>query len=612
PREDASGTPLKWNWDTPLLLSAHARTRLYVAANRLFRSDDRGDSWRAISGDLTRGIDRDALEVMGRVQDVDAVAKDSSTSFYGNCTALAESPLDENLLWVGTDDGLVHVTEDGGANWTRIDTFPGVPDRTYVSRLTASFHRRDRVYAAFDNHKNGDFTPYLLVSEDRGRTWRSIRADLGPRDIVYAIVEDDEDEDLLFCGTEFGVYASLDRGRRWIELTGNMPTIQVRDLEIQRREDDLIVGTFGRGIYVLDDYSPLRTLSAETCAAPAHLFTPRPAPLYVPGNRLGLNTGLGTQGSLYFAAPNPPFGAIVTYWLAEKPMTRREKREDAQRKAREAGTTIPYPTYEELRAEDEEVAPVVYLTVRDAHGAVVRRVECPRAAGLHRVAWDLRWPKATRTELHPPGEGNPWSPPDAGPLVPPGEYQITLDLLANGETRQLAGPVPCRVVPLGLQSLPAADPAALLAFQNEAVTLRRAVRAAIESADDLETRLAHARLAVREAPRADLALLGRLGDMARAVDEILIALRGDLTLIRRNRPSPPSIASRVEAAASSTMYSTAAPTATAREDLRIAAEAFTAVHARLRALLTEDWPAVEAALEAAGAPTTPGRLPAWR
>src|SRR5690606_2767756 len=206
PREDASGTPLKWNWDTPLLLSAHARTRLYVAANRLFRSDDRGDSWRAISGDLTRGIDRDALEVMGRVQDVDAVAKDSSTSFYGNCTALAESPLDENLLWVGTDDGLVHVTEDGGANWTRIDTFPGVPDRTYVSRLTASFHRRDRVYAAFDNHKNGDFTPYLLVSEDRGRTWRSIRADLGPRDIVYAIVEDDEDEDLLFCGTEFGVY----------------------------------------------------------------------------------------------------------------------------------------------------------------------------------------------------------------------------------------------------------------------------------------------------------------------------------------------------------------------------------------------------------------------
>ncbi len=255
--------PLRWNWDTPLFVSPHHHTRLYVAAQKVYRSDDRGDTWKAISGDLTRGLDRNKLPLMGRVWGVDAVAKNASTSPYGNIVALTESPLVEGLLYAGTDDGLIQVTEDGGAHWRRIDRIPGVPERTYVSALVASAHDPDVVYAAFDNHKMGDFTPYVYRSADRGRTWTSIRADLPDRQVVHAVAEDDGDARLLFLGTEFGLWCSPDAGGHWIQLKGGLPTIAVRDLAVQKREHDLVLATFGRGFYILDDYTPLRGLGPD-------------------------------------------------------------------------------------------------------------------------------------------------------------------------------------------------------------------------------------------------------------------------------------------------------------------------------------------------------------
>ncbi|MBK8980192.1 MAG: glycosyl hydrolase [Planctomycetes bacterium] len=611
PREAPGDPPIVWNWDSPLLLSHHVPTRLYFGANRLFRSDDRGDSWVAVSGDLTRGIDRDTLPVMGRVQDVDAVAKDASTSVYGNSVALTESPLDAGILWVGTDDGLVHTTADGGASWRRIESFPGVPERTYVSRLEASWHSADRVYAAFDNHKNGDFTPYLLVSDDRGTTWRSIASDLPARDVVYAIAEDHADEDLLFCGTEFGVWFSIDRGAHWIELTGGMPTIAVRDLEIQRRESDLVVGTFGRGIYILDDYSPLRTVSAERLGEPAVLFAPRPAPLYVPGSRLGMNDGLGAQGSTYFTAPNPPFGAVLTYHLRDGLKTRRERREEAQRAAREAGSSHPYPGYAELRAEDEEVAPEVFVTIRDAAGEVVRRVPGPRTAGLHRIAWDLRYPRATAVVLGA-DEPSPWGPPDAGPLVLGGTFTATLEAITDGRTESLAGPVALEVAPLNLATLGAADRAAVLEFQRQVVELRRATRMASDALEDLRSRVEHARVAVRDTGAADPALLERLRALDAELAALRIALRGDSTISDRNGQAPMAISERVENIASAQLHTTSAPTRTERDAYRHAADAFEPLLADLRRIAIEELPAIERELERAGAPATPGRLPDWK
>ncbi|MBN2445908.1 MAG: glycosyl hydrolase, partial [Phycisphaerae bacterium] len=426
PRELPGEDAYRWNWDSPLIISPHSHTRLYFACQKLFRTDDGGNSWRAISDDLSRQLDRDQLKVMGKIQLADAVAKHWNTSWYGNCVSLSESPLVEGLIYIGTDDGLIQVTEDGGKNWRKIDQVLGVPELSYVSCLTASRHDADTVYATFDNHKAGDFKPYLYVSGDRGRTWKPISGDLPDRDIAYSLQEDHVKPELLFVGTEFGAYFTVDRGEKWIKLTGGMPTISVRDIDIQRRENDVVLGTFGRGIYILDDYAPLREVSEELLAQDALMFAIKDALWYVPSNRLGDRDGRGSQGASYFATPNPPFGAVFTYYLKDKIKTRKEVRHEAEQEAEKAGKTPPYPTMDALRAEDEEREPRILFTVCDKHGEVVQRVVGSREKGFHRVAWNLRYPAFTPTSLTTPGDKDPWWEPPAGPLALPGTYTVTM------------------------------------------------------------------------------------------------------------------------------------------------------------------------------------------
>src|SRR5579862_17819 len=287
PQEGKGEPPLRWNWDSPVIISPHEHTRLYFAANKLFRSDDRGDTWKAISGDLTRQIDRNKLPVMGKVWGPDAVAKNQSTSFYGNIVALAESPKKEGLIYVGTDDGLIQVTSDGGQSWTKYEKFAGVPDMTYVSRLAASSHDANVVYAAFDNHKNEDFKPYLLKSTDAGKTWSSIAGNLPENGPVLGFVEDAVNPNLLFAGTEYGAFFTVDGGGHWVQLKGGLPTIAVRDMVEQTREGDLVIATFGRGFYVLDDISALRQMSAQAVEQSAALFPVKDALLYIERHPLG-------------------------------------------------------------------------------------------------------------------------------------------------------------------------------------------------------------------------------------------------------------------------------------------------------------------------------------
>ncbi|MGH9762482.1 MAG: WD40/YVTN/BNR-like repeat-containing protein, partial [Blastocatellia bacterium] len=255
PHEGKGEPPMRWNWDSPIIVSPHSHTRLYFASNKLFRSDDRGNTWKLVSPDLTRQIDPNTLPIMGRIWGPDAVAKGESTSFYGNATAIAESPVKEGLLYVGTDDGLIQVSEDGGGAWRKVEKFPGVPDMSYVTKVKPSSHDANTVYAAFDNHKNGDFAPYVLKSTDRGQSWTSIKGDLPANGSVLAFAEDPVDPNLLFAGTEFGLFFTTNGGQSWIQLKGGMPLIAVHDLAIQKRENDLVVATFGRGFYILDDYS---------------------------------------------------------------------------------------------------------------------------------------------------------------------------------------------------------------------------------------------------------------------------------------------------------------------------------------------------------------------
>jgi photosystem II stability/assembly factor-like uncharacterized protein len=299
PLEGKGEPPLRWNWDSPLIISPHSHTRLYFAANKLFRSDDRGDTWKAISGDLSRQIDRNTLPVMGKVWGPDAVAKNQSTSFYGNVVALSESPKKEGLIYVGTDDGLIQVTGDGGASWTKYDKFAGVPEMTYVSRLAASNFDANTIYASFENHKNEDFKPYLLKSTDSGKSWTSIAGDLPENGPVLAFAEDTANPNLLFAGTEFGAFFTVDAGKHWVQLKGGLPTIAVRDMVIQARESDLVIATFGRGFYVLDDITPLRQMKAESLEQAAATFPVKTALFYVERHPLG-EPKKGFQGDAFY------------------------------------------------------------------------------------------------------------------------------------------------------------------------------------------------------------------------------------------------------------------------------------------------------------------------
>jgi photosystem II stability/assembly factor-like uncharacterized protein len=605
PQEEPDEPAHRWNWDSPLIISPHSPTRLYYACQRVYRSDDRGDTWTAISGDLSRQLDRNKLPIMGRIWEMDAVAKNLSTSDYGNIVSLSESPLVEGLLYVGTDDGLIQVTEDGGESWRRIDGVKGIPEQSYVSRLEASLHDPDTVYAAFDNHKMGDFTPYVMVSRDRGRAWSSIAGDLPEREVVYALMQDHVDPDLLFAGTEFGLYTTVDHGKQWVRLKGGLPTIQVRDIDIQRRENDLALGTFGRGFYVLDDYTPLRHVSEETLGNDWILFPVRDALLYVEKR-----SRHGSRGHGFYTAANPPFGATFTYYLKEKLATLEEKRIEAEKKSREEEADPPLPSMAELLAEHEEVEPRIVLTVRDSEGEVVRRIAADREKGIHRASWDLRLPPATPTDLEEEKDLAPWEDPPRGPLVSPGSYTVTLDSDVRGNLTTLAGPETFEVVPLNLATLPAADREAAIAFQKKVQRLRRAVSGALKAAGEAEARSAHLRKAILDTPGADPELLAELQRLQDELNEILLALRGDPAKEKRNVFQPPAISGRVDRIANSLWTATSAPTATQKKAYRWAGEAFTAELARLRKMF-DDLKALEDRLEDAGGPWTPGRLPRW-
>jgi len=609
PQPEGNEDGSRWNWDSPILISPHSHTRLYFASQRVYRSDDRGDSWRAVSPDLTRQIDRNRLKVMGRVWSVDSVAKNASTSFYGNIVSLAESPVKEGLLYAGTDDGLVQVTEDAGKTWRKIESFPGVPDRTYVSRLAASHHAAGTVFAAFNNHKMADFKPYLLKSTDAGRSWTSIASDLPANGSVWAFAEDFVDPDLLFAGTEFGLFFSVDGGGHWVQLKGKMPTIAVRDIALQKRENDLVAATFGRGFYVLDDYTPLRGLRATTLDRDAVLFPIKKADLYVPTNWLGLKDK-AFMGESFYNASNPPFGAVFTYYLKDEILTQKKVRQKTEKDTVKSAGDVFYPTWEELRSEDREEDPVVVLTVSDATGQVVRQITGPVTAGFHRVAWDLRYPPSQPAALKLP-EPEEFDAPRQGPFAPPGEYTVSLSRRVNGVTTPLAGPMVAEAEAIGTASLPAADRRAVAEYSRKVARLQRAVLGAEEAAGEAQNRIALFKKAIQDTPGADPKLLDEASALDGRLKDVMIALTGDTTRARRNEPVRPSIAGRVDQVVTGFWSTTSAPTATHKRNYEIAAAEFAPVLDTLRTIIDVDLKRLDSAAESAGAPWTPGRVPVW-
>ena len=602
PQESADGPPLRWNWDSALMISPHDPTRLYYGSQILFRSDDRGDSWESVSPDLTRDLDRNTLEVMGRVWGVDAVAKNDSTSFYGTIVALAESPLVEGLLYVGTDDGLVQISEDGGENWREVDSFAflEVPERGDIADIEASRHDPDTVYVAVDAHKDGDFKPYLVRSTDRGQTWTLISGGLPEKGTVYSIALDHEEPALLFAGTEFGVFTSLDGGMSWSKLNGGMPPIPVRDLEIQRRENDLVVGTFGRGIAILDDYSPLRVLagSPELLEMPATIFPIKPMPMYLEEAPLGVGEK-AFQGAGFFNAPNPPFGATFTYYLKDALEGKREARRKADHEAADRGEDVAYPSWDELKAEDREEGPAVLLTIADADGRVVRRVEGSNGSGLQRTTWDYRLPGTRPIE----GQGDGGQ----GPLALPGSYSLSIGVWDDGEWRELAGPASFEVMPIGFQGLSDEERAESLAFQRETAELQRVALGAHRALGLAMDELQAMRSAIAATPELGPEVRAEARALELRLEDLEEAFNGDPTRPMRNEPALPGLLARIDQVVSGHWSAGVGPTATHRRSFEIAAEAYDEVAGPLREVIEETLPALGRRLEEAGAPWTPGR-----
>lgn len=604
PQPEPGDEPERWNWDSPILLSPHNPARLYYASQRVWRSDDRGDSWRPISGDLSRGIERLRQPMMGRVRSIEAPWDLIAMSNYGNVTSLAESPLVEGLIYAGTDDGLLQVTEDGGETWREIDGFPGVPEGAFVNDVKADLHDADTVYAALDDHKSGDFSPYLIRSTDRGNTWTSIAGDLPDRHIVWRVVQDHETPDLLFAGTELGVFFTPDGGSRWIELSGGVPTIPFRDLAIQKRENDLVGASFGRGFFIFDDYTPLRHVTEEALESEAALFPIRDAYWYIPRRPLGRDEK-ATQGADFFTAPNPPFGAVFTYYLGEGLETRKEARRKEEKEIAEEGGDTPPPSWDELRQEAEEEDPAILLTVRDDDGEVVRRLTGPVTAGFHRVAWDLRFPELSAET----GEERGGFFGNEGYLAAPGTYTVHLTQRVDGEVTDLGLDETFRVVPLpGREpTLQGMEPLELVAFLQELSEMQRAVSGTEATLEETGERLERIQAALLRSTVEGTELDDRVRELEDRLADLRVDLEGNAQKGRMGEPRAPSIEDRLQVVQTGVRFSTYGPTPTHLRSFEIARSELARVQQKLNTLVTEDLPALEADLEAAGVPWTPGR-----
>ena len=606
PQPAPGDPPERFNWDSPILVSGHESSRLYFASQRVWRSDDRGDSWTAISDDLTRNQDRMLLPLMGQTWSWDASWDMSAMSDYNTVTSLAESPFDENLLYAGTDDGLLQVTADGGKSWKRIEVgdLPGVPDTAFVNDIRADLHEPNTVYIALDNHKYGDFTPYLLVSRNRGRSWQSITEGIPEDHLVWRVVQDHERADLLFAATEFGVFVTLNGGAQWQKLDGGMPTISIRDIQIQRRENDLVAASFGRGFFVLDDYSPLRSLETEEQMPEATLFETRPAHWYFERPVLGA-TRRGSQGDQLYVADNPPFGSVLTYHLRDGYATLTETRQASESEAREKGQEITFAGWDTVEAERRETAPELKIVIKDQEGRVIKRIDAPTTKGIHRVAWDLRYPYYGAVETPPNWQG---LAPSGFLVRPDANYSAELALIVNGESRSLGEPISIRVNRMTMPAMQGADMEAVIAFWDELADVGGQVSAAQYAVADIFEDIETLTKVVSSTAVAPGAFDQRLADLKAEAFELEEALSGHKTKSEVGEYDIHRITSRLWHAYGGVANSSYGPTPSHRASLDQAREQFVPVKAAINRMLDVDLPQLRVDLQEQNAPWGRGQL----
>ncbi len=601
PQEMAGQDAFRFNWDAPLLLSHHSNTTLYFAAQNVFKSTDMGSSWQVISLDLSSGLDRNKLPVMGKIWSMDAVAKNQSTSIYGNITALAESPKDAKLLYAGTDDGLIHVSTDGGQSWQRTGSISGIPEQALVQNIYASKHDVNLAYAVINNHRNGDFKPYIIKSTDKGKTWTGIQSDLPERGSVQCLAEDHINKDLLFAGTDFYLYASADGGKSWKRFGGGLPVINIKEIVIQERENDLILGTFGRGFYILDDYSPLQNYSSkknEMENNAATIFPVKDALVFIPSTPLG-HKGKSFQGESFYTAPNPPLGAVITYSVKDDSKTLAELRKEREEKQ----TNDPYPAKDSIRLEDTEAETYILAVISDANGNVVRQYKQPAKKGVYRLVWNGRLEKTSPVTFYTPNPDNPYEGEDQGPLALPGEYSISLKLVKGYNVSQIGETVRFRLKTLFPLNTDNAG------FNNELAEFRRVVLGVNQYCNELHVRINFIKKGLHQIQ--DQALLNRIAAIDAALIKIQMQLHGDGSLASREFETLPGLVGALEGIVGNLWATSQPATGTYTARLAELKKQFGSVYndiLGLKTLLEE----LEKQLDNKQFPYTPGRLPEWK
>ncbi|HNY14766.1 MAG TPA: hypothetical protein PKI12_04450 [Bacteroidales bacterium] len=591
----------RWYWDTPLIISPHQKERIYMAANKVFRSDDRGNSWQVISEDITRNEDRNQFKVMGKYWSIDAVVKDVSTSLWGLTVSLAESKVKKDLLYAGTDDGVIAITEDGGKNWRRITTFPGVPEYTYVSDILPDKFNENIVYASFNNMLQDDFKPYILKSTDKGKTWTMITNKLPVNGTIHTIEQDPVNPDLLFAGSEFSFYFSIDGGNEWIEFKSGLPTSAVRDITIQERETDLVICTFGRGFYILDDYSPLRNFRKELLEKEGYIFPVKEGKMFVE------TEGFDNQGSAYFKAKNPEYGAAIYYYVKDVPETLKSIRQKKEKDLFEKGEKIPQPTFEELQAEEKEVKPYMVFTITDESNNVVREILKTASKGVNKVNWNYTYSGVSPVSVT---KFDPLSTGRNGIMAMPGKYKVSMAMIARGERKELSGPVSFECKPLDIVTFPSTNNAAKLAWLKEASEYSRTVYGTMNYANELLNRANAVAQALQNTPASTTEMKKEALRIITELENINFIFRGQPAKASSEEVPPADVplGDRLGEIAINSYSQSGNISQIAKDQLNILKEEFPPVLEKAKKA-GEDLQKVEILLDGIKAPWTPGRVP---
>ncbi len=592
----------RWNWDSPILVSPHSPPRLYFASQRLWRSDDRGDSWMPVSTDLTLNQERIELPIMGKQQSWDSHWDLHAMSNYNTITSLSESPVKEGLIYAGTDDGLIQITKDGGISWNKIQvaSLPGVPATAFVNDIKADLFDENTVYVVLDNHKFGDFKPYIFKSENGGKNWKSISGNIPERTLVWRIVQDHVKQELLFAATEFGIYFTINGGIRWIKITGGLPTISFRDLAIQPRENDLVGASFGRGFYILDDYSALREVTEEQLNEEATLFPARKAWWYIPKPVISFGER-GSKGAELYQAPNPPYGAVFTYYLGKDYKTKKQERVEMEKKLN--GENIPFPGWDALEDEKRQEAPQILITIKDDKENAIRQFSGPVGKGFHRVAWDLRKSSTRAINVDRVTVGDQ----PAGLYADPGIYTATISRKIDGVITELSKPINFEVEKLYEGVLKGSTDEELADIYARLGNLRRAFSAVDLAMDDMKKQLIAMEVSLGSVPEVQGDLFGKIHALKQDLNDLDEQLKGNSSRREVGETTPLSIMDRMNTAWSVTFSSTYGPTKTHLDNLKVAEQQFDNIRMQIEDIRGNRIPALEDQFIKAGAPWMRGQ-----